>query len=89
MYSIAFNASSKWYFKDCKGIREGDPVSPYLFVLVVEGFNKIMPSKVAASLKFKFHPSCASQKSTHVCFVDGLLLLATADIPFLLYFKKL
>lgn len=88
MYSIAFNASSKWYFKDCKGIREGDPVSPFLFVLVVEGFNKITLSKVVASQKFKFHPSCASQKSTRVCFADGLLLLAIVDFPFLLLFQE-
>lgn len=85
-YSIAFNGGLKWYFKDGKGIRQGDPVSPYLFVLTM--VNQIMLSKVAASQKFKFHPSCASQKIIHVSFADDLLLLAEADIPFLLLLQE-
>ena len=89
MYSIAFNASSKWYFKDFKGIREGDPVSPFLFVLVVEGFNKITLSKVVASQKFKFHPRCASQKSIMYALQMVYYYQQQLTFPFCSYFKKL
>ena len=41
-FSIMVNGSPKGYFKSSHGIRQGDPLSPMLFVLVVEALNVLM-----------------------------------------------
>lgn len=41
-YSIAFNGELIGYFQGKKGIRQGDPMSSHLFVLVMDFFSKII-----------------------------------------------
>ncbi|KAM6543834.1 hypothetical protein CsatB_008281 [Cannabis sativa] len=57
-----------------RGIRQGDPLSPYLFLLVVEGLSVIIPSKEHLAL-FKDISICRSSPSiSHMLFADDSLL---------------
>lgn len=82
------NGNLVGYYGGGKGIRQTDPLSPYLLVLVMEAFNKIVQAKVEASQIFKYHPTCSGQKLTHLCFADDLLLFASADLPSILIFQE-
>jgi len=50
MTSVLLNGSPTDEFKMEIGLRQGDPLSPFLFLLTVEGFNVMMNAVVANGL---------------------------------------
>ncbi|XP_020253930.1 uncharacterized protein LOC109830996 [Asparagus officinalis] len=78
-YSISLNGSLHGYFKGKRGLRQGDPLSPYLFILGMEYLSRSLNSLKNDRL-FKFHPRCSKLKITHLIFTDDLLLFAKCDI---------
>ena len=44
-YSILINGSPSGFFQSSMGLRQGDPLSPYLFVIVMEVFSCLMRKK--------------------------------------------
>nr|XP_009778610.1 PREDICTED: uncharacterized protein LOC104227925 [Nicotiana sylvestris] len=59
-------------------LRQGDPVSPYLFVLVMEYLNRAL-KKLKDNPDFNHHPRCARNNITHICFADDLIRCSKAD----------
>nr|GEW58267.1 hypothetical protein [Tanacetum cinerariifolium] len=87
-FSICANGEINGFFKGGRGLRQGDPISPYLFTLVMEVFNMIMIKNISESGKFKYHCGCKELKLTHMCFVDDLMVLCNGDIESLKVVKK-
>ena len=80
-FTIALNGSLVGYFQRGKGLRQGDPISPYLFVIAMEGFTRLLRRRVLEFKDFKFHPQCKQLQITHLSFADDLLLFSAADLP--------
>ncbi|GJW16459.1 RNA-directed DNA polymerase, eukaryota, reverse transcriptase zinc-binding domain protein [Tanacetum coccineum] len=78
-FSICVNGESFGYFKGGRGLRQGDPISPYLFTLVMEIMSLIVQDKVEKNKNFGYHYGCKQMKLTHVCFADDLLILCNGD----------
>ncbi|XP_062075236.1 uncharacterized protein LOC133779270 [Humulus lupulus] len=72
-YSILMNDRLQGSFIGRKGLRQGDPISPLLFVLVMEYLTRLL---VQASYRkdFRFHPNCKKLKLVSLCFADDLVL---------------
>lgn len=60
-------------------IRQGDPISPLIFVLVMDYFSRIM-NFVGGLPDFIFHPLCKVLKLNHLCFADDLMIFCKAHI---------
>lgn len=57
-FSLSINGSLHGYFKGKRGLRQGDPLSPYLFTLVMEVLTLIIKRQVQGSGVFSFHKQC-------------------------------
>ncbi|CAH1453519.1 unnamed protein product [Lactuca virosa] len=79
-FSIRINGENKGYFMWKKGLRQGDPMSPYLFTLIMEVFNLMIKRRIQQSPKHKYQWRCGKQKLTHLYFVDGLLIFSHGSI---------
>ncbi|XP_039020001.1 uncharacterized protein LOC120151688 [Hibiscus syriacus] len=70
-YSISLSLVG--YFLGARGVRQGDPLSPYLFVIVMNVLSVLL-NVAARDGVFRFHPKCKKICLTHICFADDLLL---------------
>ena len=87
-HNIPLNEKDLWsiqrdllngFFPGGRGLRQGDPMSPYLFVLAMEAFSGLMNSMVSEG-KLKFHWKCDKEKISHLCFADDLLIFCKGEI---------
>ncbi|XP_070002585.1 uncharacterized protein [Nicotiana sylvestris] len=77
-YSLLINGGLTTKFQEKKGLMQGDPMSPYLFVLVMEYLDRSL--KTLESIPdFNYHPMCSKKNITHICFADDLILCCGAD----------
>lgn len=80
-FSISMNGYLEGHFNGGRGLRQGDPISPYLFLMFMEAFSCTLKENIMQR-GFKFHPSCEQLQVSHLCFTDDLFLFSAADIVY-------
>lgn len=73
-YHVCFNGRSVGPISPKRGLRQGDPISPYLFLLCVVGLSK---SLLEAANNEEIHGckiSSSAPTITHLLFTDGSFL---------------
>ncbi|KAL9673326.1 hypothetical protein QQ045_029582 [Rhodiola kirilowii] len=86
-FSVLVNGSLEGYFSSSRGLRQGDPISPYLFTLVMEVLSRIL-RKFRQSNEFVFHPKCAGISLSHLMFADDVIIFSKADLGSLMKIKE-
>ncbi|KAJ9561537.1 hypothetical protein OSB04_006697 [Centaurea solstitialis] len=79
-FSISLNGEVSGFFRGARGIRQGDPLSPYLFTLVMEGFSLLFKRCISEARNFGYHAGCADLEITHLCFADDLFVFTYGDV---------
>lgn len=74
-FSIAINGELAGFFEGKKGLRQGDSISPYLFLLVMEALSKLL-EQAADRDQLRLHPMCSEPRLTHLLFADDLLVFS-------------
>lgn len=77
-YSLLINGHPTTPFAAKKGLRQGDPMSPFLFALGMEYFTRCLKTMVI-NPQFNFHPRCEKLVISHLMFADDLLMFARGD----------
>nr|GEZ62090.1 hypothetical protein [Tanacetum cinerariifolium] len=70
---IKVNGECHGYFKGMRGLRQGNPLSPYPFTLVMEVFSLMVKRRIDEDGAFKYHWRCKRLKLTHLSFADDLM----------------
>ena len=79
-YSVLVSGEPKGLIHPSRGIRQGDPLSPFLFLLCTKGLNELIKN---AELKGDIHGFSLCRrgpKLTHLLFADDSLLFCRAIV---------
>ena len=77
-FSICVNGELTGFFPSKRGLRQGDPLSPFLFLIAMEAFSRSL-SKAALYPRFDFHPKCKGINLSHICFADDISIFAKGN----------
>lgn len=78
--SIFFNGGVLDHFLPSRGIWQGDPLSPHLFILCMEVLGRIIDAKCSNNLWNPVKASANGLTFSHLFFADDLLLFAKANL---------
>ncbi|XP_062086176.1 uncharacterized protein LOC133792286 [Humulus lupulus] len=87
-YILIMNGRLQGDFQGVKGLHQGDPISPLLFVLVMEYLSRLLQFG-AMQPTFWFHPMCKSLKIINLCFADDLVIFCKANYNSVQIIKQL
>jgi hypothetical protein len=72
-FSVLLNGSSFGYFKPSRGLRQGDPLSPFLFIIGTEAISRMLHNSLRG-----FKISRSSESLNHLLFTDDLVVFTSA-----------
>nr|GEZ19827.1 reverse transcriptase domain, reverse transcriptase zinc-binding domain protein [Tanacetum cinerariifolium] len=78
-FTVNVNGDHTGFFRGMRGLRQGDPLSPYIFMIVMKVFNLVLRRQIDKNQYFIFHWQYKELKLTHLYFTDDLLLFCNGD----------
>jgi hypothetical protein len=76
-FSISVNGMPSQPFSSTRGIRQGDPLSPFLFVLMAKGLGRYIKATILEGSLKRLHLHNIHPAPSHSQFVDDTLLMNT------------
>lgn len=78
-FSVRVNGVLSNRFRPTRGIRQGDPISPYLFLLCAEGFSSLLKARGPVNLSRGVRASVHSPWVSHLLFADDCIIFSEAS----------
>ena len=79
-YSIMINGEPKGFVKPTRGLRQGDPLSPYLFLICAEGLSALLRKAERDSLIKGIFICRGGPRISHLFFADDSIIFCKATI---------
>jgi hypothetical protein len=76
-FSVLVNGTPSDFFSSSRGLRQGDPLSPLLFVIMIEAFSKLFSVTVQRGFLSGFFVGSSSNgviNISHLLFADDTLV---------------
>ena len=78
-YTVVHNNKELGTFYPSRGVRQGDPLSPYLFILCSEGLSALFKSYSEAGLIHGINVARKAPIITHILFADDCYIYCRAN----------
>ena len=91
-FSILVNGSPCSFSQSSWGIRQGDPLSPMLFVIVMEALSRLIDKAIGASLLSGFSVGEVANvplEISHLLFADDMLIFCEANPDHLFHLRSI
>ena len=79
-FSVLINGEPRGTITPSRGLRQGDPISPYLFLLCAEGLTALLRKKEAVGLIRGVAVSRLAPSIAHLFFVDDCIIFCRATM---------
>ncbi|CAM8962821.1 unnamed protein product [Rhodiola kirilowii] len=78
-YSVLWDGSTFGHFKSNQGVRQGDPISPSLFILSMEIFSRMLKSKISDGLISPYFVAPRAMPISHLLYADDILIFSNGQ----------
>ena len=81
-FSVLVNGSLEGFFGSSRGLRQGDPLSPLLFLLIMEVLSRLLKKTEECNLIRGFHVGVVNSVGvciSHLLFADDTILFSDAS----------
>ena len=78
-YSVRVNGELTESFTPSRGLRQGDPISPYLFLLCAEGLSCLLKKEEQAGRLKGVRNGISGPAISHLLFADDTVFFTRAD----------
>uniref|UniRef100_A0A2N9EI09 Reverse transcriptase domain-containing protein n=1 Tax=Fagus sylvatica TaxID=28930 RepID=A0A2N9EI09_FAGSY len=90
-FSILVNCNPRGFFQISRSIRQGDPLSPLLFVIIMEALSRLLDKASGVGLLSGFpvgREASDPLKISHLLFADDTLIFCEANPDSLTYLRE-
>ena len=91
-FFVLINGSPADFFGNSRGLRQGDPLSPLLFLIMMEVFSRMLRRVEGAGLIRGFNLEGrrdGGERVSHLLFADDTILFCDADVEQVLHIRLL
>jgi hypothetical protein len=78
-YTVYFNNVQLESFKPSRGLRQGDPLSPFLFLFVADGLSRLFKKETQQGMLQELHICRRSPGISHLLFADDTMVFFKVD----------